>query len=54
MKAAIAAGCFALGLVFAIQAARSLRRGVTVMGVMSAITAASTVVIGILVLTEGL
>ncbi|MGE5505082.1 MAG: hypothetical protein ACM31L_11725 [Actinomycetota bacterium] len=39
---------------FAIQAVTSLRGGVTIMGLMSAVTAVSTVVIGVLVLTNGI
>ena len=47
---AIALGCFAFAIVFAVQAFASLRRGVSVMGLMSAVTAASTAVVGFLVL----
>lgn len=50
MTLAIALGCFALAVVFAVQATTSLRRGVTIMGLMTALTAASTALIGALVL----
>jgi hypothetical protein len=47
---AIALGCFALAVVFAMQAVASLRKGVSVMGLLTAITAASTAFIGVWVL----
>jgi hypothetical protein len=50
---AIALGCFALAIVFAVQAYVSLRKRVTIMGLMAAITAASTAVIGMLMLRGG-
>lgn len=53
MNLAVALGCFALAAVFAVQATISLRKAVTVMGLMTAVTAASTAFIGILVLRGG-
>ncbi|MGE5478074.1 MAG: hypothetical protein ACM3Q1_15560 [Bacteroidales bacterium] len=53
MNLAIALGCFALAIVFTVQAIVSLRRRVTVMGLMTAVTAASTAAIGFLVLWGG-
>ena len=53
MNPAIILGCFALAIVFAIQATISLRKGISVMGLMTAITAASTAIIGMLMLKGG-
>ncbi|MGE5547327.1 MAG: hypothetical protein ACM33T_10540 [Solirubrobacterales bacterium] len=53
MNLAIALGCFALAIVFTVQAVVSLRRRITVMGLMTAITAASTALIGVLMLWSG-
>lgn len=50
---AIALGCFAFAIIFAVQAFVSLRKRVTVMGLMTAVTAASTVLIGVLALWSG-
>lgn len=43
---AIALGCFALAIVFTVQAVASLPKAVTFMGLTTAITAASTALIG--------
>lgn len=53
MNVAIALGCFVLAIVFTVQAVASLRKAVTVMGLMTAVTAASTALIGVLVLWGG-
>lgn len=50
MKLTIALGCFALAIVFTVQAVASLRRGLSVMGLMTAVTAASIGFIGLMVL----
>lgn len=47
MDLAIALGCFALAIVFAVQAVASLRKGVSVMGLMTAVTALSTAFVGV-------
>ncbi len=54
MDLAIALGLFAFAIVFAIQAFVSLRKRVTVMGLMTAITAASTMAFGLLMLSGGI
>ncbi|HLO76118.1 MAG TPA: hypothetical protein VK196_06660 [Magnetospirillum sp.] len=50
MNLVIAVGCLALAVAFAVQAVASLRTGIKLMGLMTAITAASTAFIGIWVL----
>lgn len=54
MTLAIAIGLLALAVVFGVQATASLRRSVTVMGLMTAATAASTAAIGVVVLLGGI